>query len=173
MEHNLDDLRVVVTGSLDRLQLGVRDVAARPDHLRRETHRGAGLRVRGGPFAVRGDLCVVELREVLAEVGVRRQAVVAAVDLRDGKGEPLSRPGVDPTLAEAAVEAEVALERRRAADQVVEAVRAGRLEVVLRGFEPPPRPIQIVYPTTRLLSAKVRAFVELATTTRDWKFVDL
>lgn len=57
--------------------------------------------------------------------------------------------------------------------QVVDAVRAGRLEVVLRSFEPPPRPIQIVYPTTRLLSAKVRAFVELVVGTRDWKFVDL
>jgi DNA-binding transcriptional LysR family regulator len=57
--------------------------------------------------------------------------------------------------------------------QVVEAVRAGRLEVVLPRFEPPPRPIQIVYPTTRLLSAKVRAFVELAVATRDWRFVDV
>ena len=57
--------------------------------------------------------------------------------------------------------------------QVVDAVRAGRLEVVLRSFEPPPRPIQIVYPTTRLLSAKVRAFVELVVATRDWKFVDV
>jgi DNA-binding transcriptional LysR family regulator len=57
--------------------------------------------------------------------------------------------------------------------QVVEPVRAGRLAVVLRGFEPPPRPIQIVYPTTRLLSAKVRAFVELVVATRDWKFVDV
>ena len=82
VEDNLDDLRVVVASSLDRLQLGVRDVAARPDHLRRETHRGAGLRVRGAPFAVRGDL-------------------------------------------------------------------------------------------SRLLSAKVRAFIELAITTRDWKFVDV
>ncbi len=57
--------------------------------------------------------------------------------------------------------------------QVVEAVRAGRLEVVLPGFEPPPQPIQIVYPTTRLLSAKVRAFVELVVATRNWTFVDV
>jgi DNA-binding transcriptional LysR family regulator len=57
--------------------------------------------------------------------------------------------------------------------QVAEAVHAGRLEVVLRGFEPPPRPIQIVYPTTRLLSAKVRAFVELVVSTRNWMFVDV
>jgi DNA-binding transcriptional LysR family regulator len=52
--------------------------------------------------------------------------------------------------------------------QVREAVGARRLAIVLRDFEPPPRPIQIVFPTTRLLSAKVRAFVELVTSTCDW-----
>lgn len=57
--------------------------------------------------------------------------------------------------------------------QVIDAVRAGRLAVVLQRFEPPPRPIQIVYPTTRLLSAKVRAFVELVLETRDWRFLDV
>ena len=57
--------------------------------------------------------------------------------------------------------------------QVVDAVRAGRLKVVLADFEPPPLPIHLVYPTTRLLSAKVRAFVELATTTREWHYVKL
>jgi DNA-binding transcriptional LysR family regulator len=54
--------------------------------------------------------------------------------------------------------------------QVVEAVRAGRLTVVLSAFEPPPLPISMVYPTSRLLSAKVRAFVELAKATSDWHF---
>jgi DNA-binding transcriptional LysR family regulator len=57
--------------------------------------------------------------------------------------------------------------------QVVESVRAGRLTVVLSKFEPPPLPIHLVYPTTRLLSAKVRAFVELAVETCDWQFVEL
>lgn len=56
--------------------------------------------------------------------------------------------------------------------QVAEAVRADDLRVVLAEFEPAPLPIQIVFPTTRLLSAKVRAFVELAAK-RDWRFVDL
>jgi DNA-binding transcriptional LysR family regulator len=54
--------------------------------------------------------------------------------------------------------------------QVEAALRGGRLEVVLAAFEPAPRPIQLVYPTTRLLSAKVRAFVELATRTCAWTF---
>jgi DNA-binding transcriptional LysR family regulator len=57
--------------------------------------------------------------------------------------------------------------------QVIEAVRAGRLRVILPAHEPPPLPIHLVYPTTRLLSAKVRAFGELITTTCDWHFVDL
>ena len=57
--------------------------------------------------------------------------------------------------------------------QVADAVRAKRLRIVLAEFEPPPLPIQVVYPTTRLLSAKVRAFLELITTTCKWSFVDL
>jgi len=56
--------------------------------------------------------------------------------------------------------------------QVMDAVKAGRLEVVLPGFEPPPLPIQLVSPGTRLVSANVRAFVDLTLATRDWRFVD-
>lgn len=54
--------------------------------------------------------------------------------------------------------------------QAAEALTAGRVEVVLEEFEPPPLPVQIVYPTTRLLSAKVRAFVELCTKAGKWDF---
>lgn len=57
--------------------------------------------------------------------------------------------------------------------QVAEAVRAGRLRIVLPELEPPPLPIHVVYPTTRLLSAKVRAFVDQVIATCDWRFVDL
>jgi len=57
--------------------------------------------------------------------------------------------------------------------QVIDAVRAGRLRVVLAKHERPPLPIHIVYPTTRLLSAKVRALIELVIETCSWRFVDL
>ena len=56
--------------------------------------------------------------------------------------------------------------------QVVAQVRAGRLRVVLAAHEPPPLPIQVVYPTTRLLSAKVRVFTAQVAA-RDWRFVAL
>ncbi len=56
--------------------------------------------------------------------------------------------------------------------QVIDAVRAKRLQVVLEDFEPPPLPIHVLYPSTKLLSAKVRAFVDLITATCDWQFTD-
>jgi DNA-binding transcriptional LysR family regulator len=54
--------------------------------------------------------------------------------------------------------------------QAAEAIKAGRLKIVLAKFEQPPLPIHIVYPTSRLLSAKVRTFVDLAVEVSDWKF---
>ncbi len=50
------------------------------------------------------------------------------------------------------------------------AIKAGRLRVVLAKFEEPPLPIHIVYPTSRLLSAKVRSFVDLVIELSDWHF---
>lgn len=56
--------------------------------------------------------------------------------------------------------------------QVAERVRAGALRIVLRRYEPPPLPIHVAYPSTRLPSASVRAFIDMAAN-RGWKFVDL
>jgi len=54
--------------------------------------------------------------------------------------------------------------------QAADAIRGGRLRIVLQEFEQPPLPIHIVYPTSRLLSAKVRTFVDLVTEISDWHF---
>ena len=54
--------------------------------------------------------------------------------------------------------------------QAAESLKAGRLKIVLTDFEPPPLPIHIVYPTSRLLSAKVRAFIDLVVAQADWRF---
>jgi DNA-binding transcriptional LysR family regulator len=45
--------------------------------------------------------------------------------------------------------------------QMAEARRVGQLVEVLRDFAPPPVAIQALFPTARLLSKKVRAFLEL------------
>ena len=54
--------------------------------------------------------------------------------------------------------------------QAAAAIKAGRLRVVLAKFEQPALPIHIVYPTSRLLSAKVRAFIDLVLEISDWHF---
>jgi DNA-binding transcriptional LysR family regulator len=54
--------------------------------------------------------------------------------------------------------------------QAAAAIKAGRLRVVLEKFEPPPLPIHLVYPTSRLLSAKVRTFIDLVIEISDWHF---
>ena len=54
--------------------------------------------------------------------------------------------------------------------QAADGIRRGALKVLLQEFEQPPLPIHVVYPTSRLLSAKVRAFIDLVTETADWHF---
>jgi DNA-binding transcriptional LysR family regulator len=54
--------------------------------------------------------------------------------------------------------------------QAAEAIKAGRLKIVLTKFEVPPLPIHLVYPTSRLLSAKVRSFIDLVVEISDWQF---
>jgi len=54
--------------------------------------------------------------------------------------------------------------------QAADAIKRGKLEVVLAAFEEPAMPIHLVYPTSRLLSAKVRSFIDLVVETTDWRF---
>jgi len=54
--------------------------------------------------------------------------------------------------------------------QAAESLRAGRLKIVLAEFEQPLLPIHIVYPTSRLLSAKVRSFIDIVAELSDWHF---
>ncbi len=54
--------------------------------------------------------------------------------------------------------------------QAADAIERGRLKIVLAKFEPPALPIHIVYPTSRLLSAKVRTFIDLVVDVSDWHF---
>src|ERR1700761_2909864 len=54
--------------------------------------------------------------------------------------------------------------------QAAAAIKSGHLKIVLTAFEPPALPIHLVYPTSRLLSAKVRAFIDLVTESNAWQF---
>lgn len=54
--------------------------------------------------------------------------------------------------------------------QAAEGLASGRLKAVLVDYEIAPLPIHLVYPTSRLSSAKVRAFVDLVLHDCDWHF---
>jgi len=54
--------------------------------------------------------------------------------------------------------------------QAADALKRGRLKIVLARYEQPALPIHVVYPTSRLLSAKVRTFIDLVVETTDWRF---
>lgn len=53
-------------------------------------------------------------------------------------------------------------------------IRDGRLRLVMTEWEPPVRPIHLVHPSSRLLSAKVRAFSDVVATETGWnRFAEL
>ena len=55
--------------------------------------------------------------------------------------------------------------------QVAGPIERGELVEVLASFARPPLPIQAVFPTSRLLSANVRVFLDLAAAAaRVWRF---
>jgi DNA-binding transcriptional LysR family regulator len=68
------------------------------------------------------------------------------------------------STAEAAVDAAIAGTGLTCAlsYQVADAVKAGRLAVVLRKFEPPPLPVTLIYVRESRITAKLRAFIDYA-----------
>ncbi|CCD98632.1 LysR family transcriptional regulator [Bradyrhizobium sp. STM 3809] len=93
--------------------------------------------------------------------------------VKDGRDLPITvRPRLVTNNADAAIQyAEAGGGVTRVmAYQAAEMLRSGRLKRVLTRYEPPPVPIHIVFPSSRLLSAKVRAFVDLVIETCNWRF---
>ncbi len=95
---------------------------------------------------------------------------------RDGKEERLP---IKPSFITNSADAAIGHAERGGgltmvlAYQVVEAVKKGKLQVVLSKFEPPPLPIQLVSPASRLPSANLKAFIEMVVATRQWNFLEL
>ena len=114
--------------------------------------------------------------EIAAHDTIQFGAMTAAPDWRFV--EDNSEIRVSPTPRFATNSADAAIQHAEAgggltrvlAYQAAASLKAGRLKIVLAKFEQPPLPIHIVYPTSRLLSAKVRTFIDLVTEISDWHF---
>jgi DNA-binding transcriptional LysR family regulator len=114
--------------------------------------------------------------EISAHDTIQFGAMTAALDWRFVEDGREIRVGSTPRFATNSSDAAIQYAEqdggltRVMAYQAAEALKAGRLKIVLVGFEQPPMPIHILYPTSRLLSAKVRTFIDLVTETADWHF---
>jgi DNA-binding transcriptional LysR family regulator len=114
--------------------------------------------------------------EISAHDTIQFGAMTAAPDWRFVEDDSEIR--VSPTPRFATNSADAAIQHAEAgggltrvlAYQAAALLKAGRLKIVLAKFEQPPLPIHIVYPTSRLLSAKVRTFIDLVTEISDWHF---
>lgn len=83
----------------------------------------------------------------------------------DGRRQAASpRVRLEVNSAEAAIDAAAAGQgvTRVLYYQAARALRAGRLRVILDGFEPPPSPVHVVHVEGRRVAARVRAFVDFA-----------
>jgi DNA-binding transcriptional LysR family regulator len=114
--------------------------------------------------------------EIASHETIQFGAMTAAPEWRfveDGRAASVSpNPRFSSNSADAAIQhAEAGGGLTRVlAYQAAASLKAGRLKIVLAKFEQPPLPIHIVYPTSRLLSAKVRTFIDLVTEIADWHF---
>ena len=114
--------------------------------------------------------------EISAHDTIQFGAMTAAPDWRFVEADSEIR--VSPAPRFATNSADAAIQHAEAgggltrvlAYQAAASLKAGRLKIVLAKFEQPPLPIHIVYPTSRLLSAKVRTFIDLVTEISDWRF---
>jgi DNA-binding transcriptional LysR family regulator len=103
-------------------------------------------------------------------------ALTASPDWRFADGGPEVRVAYSPRFSSNSADAAIQHAEQDGglvqvmAYQAAEAIKRGRLQIVLAKFEVPALPIHVVYPTSRLLSAKVRTFIDVVTEISDWHF---
>jgi DNA-binding transcriptional LysR family regulator len=103
-------------------------------------------------------------------------AIIASPEWRFVRGDREVRVACTPRFSTNSADAAIQYAEqdggltRVLAYQAADALKAGRLRIILAKFEQPALPIHIVYPTSRLLSSKVRTFIDLVTDVSDWHF---
>ncbi len=114
MLDDLDDLRVRVTSKAHSSEICIRDVASVARHLGGEANGGIGLGVGRGAVPVGCNLGIIKLRQIFAEVGVSRQAIIAAIHLCHGQRDPFAGGCWKSAFAQRPREAEITFKGLRA-----------------------------------------------------------
>lgn len=129
------------------------------------------------PLRIELDVLAVVIEEV--ELDASRGRSVHIVDIHVPVVRAEERVPINPSFVTNSADAAIEHAKRGGgltmvlAYQVVDAVKNGKLQVVLSKYEPPPLPIQVVSPASRFPSANLKAFVEMVVATRKWNFLDL
>src|SRR5664279_706184 len=178
------DIRMILTDGVanlleERVDLAVR-IASLPDSSLVATRVGSIRRVVcGSPayFAERGMPAKPE--DVRRHDCITRDGQSFDNSWAFGAGKSTTAVAIHARLvvntAEAAIDAAIAGAgiTRVLSYQVVDAVRAGTLVMVLQGFEPEPMPVSLVYAAQGLLPLKLRAFIDFAVPRLKVKFPGL
>ena len=134
MLDDLDDLGVTIAGQLNCCEIAISDVAAILRNDSCEANSGIGLGVVGGAVAIGGDFCVIELGQVFPQEGVRRKAIITAIDLRDSKGDPFTRGCRQRALVQRSGHAEIPFQGLGAGGNEEEQV-GHRAQLLADGFQ--------------------------------------
>jgi DNA-binding transcriptional LysR family regulator len=178
------DIRMILTDGVtnlleERVDLAVR-IASLPDSSLVATRVGSIRRVVcGSPayFAERGMPAKPE--DVCRHDCITRDGQSFDNSWAFGAGKSATVVAIHARLivntAEAAIDAAIAGAgiTRVLSYQVVDAIRAGTLVMVLQGFEPEPMPVSLVYAAQGLLPLKLRAFIDFAVPRLKVKFPGL
>lgn len=113
MGDDLDNFAVRVSGGPDRVDVAGGDLAAAACDLDSEADGGICPGVGRSAGAVGGDFRIVQLGDILADIGMRRDAVTAAIDLGNRQGNTLACRRRQLTPGKRAVEAKITLKQKR------------------------------------------------------------
>jgi hypothetical protein len=159
----LDDFRLTVPCRLHPCYIVIAYMTASLGDVGGEPDSRGRLGVGRGAFAIERSILGSEFGQIGADIGVRREAVIATVDLGDCNGDALARFCIKRfgiCFMERQEAAKRAGTKRTNTKKVWPAVAAGKLKIVLGGFEPDPLPINVVHLGQDLLAAKTRAFLD-------------
>jgi hypothetical protein len=120
---DLDDLRVRVARGLDCTHVLVANVTALAHYAARKTHSGIRFCIVRCAAAIRRHLGIIEMGDVLAEVRVRREAIIATVELGNSKSNAFASSHRHFALAEGTRQADITFERSWARGNHTEHIR--------------------------------------------------
>ena len=134
MGNNLDKLSIAVARRLNRFDIVFADLSAVLYKRNGKTHSSIRLLVGRTTIPVCRNLGIIKLGKVFTNIGMRRQAVVTAIDLGNSKGNTLTRLGIKSALCQRTTQTKIAFKASRAVCRQTKQVR-NRSKLLFNSFK--------------------------------------